>query len=523
MTESSKSKTPFFTFSNTLEEQRNELENNELIKRFAVSREELSSDKYRPLYHFVSPESTLNDPNGLCFWQDKWHLFYQGFPVENEGNFHPVHWGHTISDDLIHWGDLPYAIYPDPEQSCFSGATLVEDDRVVAMYHGVGRGNFVALSRDPLLLNWEKLTGDAVIKPEEFISCPRVFDPCIWKGIDYYYCLSGGVEANKHGKHEHRADFLFRSKDLVHWEFLHNFIDGDLFGHVGDDGACPYFWPIGGDKHILLHYSHMSGGAYMIGYCNRSTDKFCVVNGGDFCFGATGLGSVHAPSACPAPDGSGDVICIFNMNSAKPTPPWNQIMSLPRRLSLYDQDRLAQVPAGDIESLRGEKSSVAPISLEANKEITLENINGDCMEMEVEIDPMDTNYIEVKVLRSPDSEEFTRVTFYRNRGYRSTLHRESPAKCDSIISLDNSHSSIASDVRARLPENGGFDLPEGEILKLRVFIDRSIVEVFANDRQCVALRVYPERDDSTGVSIMAKGREAKLLKLNVWQMKSIYV
>jgi beta-fructofuranosidase len=380
----------------------------------------------------------------------------------------------------------------------------------------------VAVSSDPLLLNWEKLTGEAVIKPEDFLSCPRIFDPCIWKGIDYYYSLCGGVEPNKHGKREHRADFLFRSKDLVHWEFLHNFIDGDLFGHVGDDGACPYFWPIGDNKHILLHYSHMSGGAYMIGDYNRAADKFCVGNGGDFCFGRTGYGSVHAPSACPATDGSGDVICIFNMNAAKPTPPWNQIMSLPRRLSLYDGDRLAQVPAGNIESLREEQSSVAPMILEANKEIVLENIDGDCMEMEVEVDAMDANFIELKILRSPDSEEFTRIAFYKNRGYRSTLHRERCSRSDSIISLDNSNSSIAPDVRARLPENGGFDLPDGDPLKLRIFIDKSIVEVFANDRQCVALRVYPERDDSTGVSILAKGSEAKLLKLAAWQMGGVY-
>jgi beta-fructofuranosidase len=64
---------------------------------------------------------------------------------------------------MIHWKDLPYAIYPDPEECCYSGATFVEEDRVIAMYHGTKVGNMVAISRDPLLLNWEKLTGKAVI------------------------------------------------------------------------------------------------------------------------------------------------------------------------------------------------------------------------------------------------------------------------------------------------------------------------------------------------------------------------
>ncbi len=67
-----------------------------------------------------------------------------------------------------------------------------------------------------------------------------------------------------------------------------------------------------------------------------------------------------------------------------------------------------------------------------------------------------------------------------------------------------------------------FTLPDGEPLKLRIFIDKSVVEVFANGRQCLALRVYPERKDSVGVSIRAQGSDAVLRRLDAWQMKSIY-
>lgn len=465
----------------------------------------------------MSPESTLNDPNGLCFRQNRWHLFYQGYPPEDPRQ----HWGHAISDDLIHWQDLPYAIYPDPEMCVFSGSTLVEDDRVIAMYHGTECGNMVAISRDPLLLNWEKLTGDAVIKPENFPDLPRVFDPCVWKQGDWYYSLSAGVLPNRHGWRQHRADFLLRSKDLVTWEYLHNFIDDDWFGYVGDDGACPYFWPIG-DRHILLHFSHMSGGHYLIGQYDTEAQKLLVANGGDFTFGAVGRGSIHAPSACPAPDGSGDIICIFNVNPGKPTPPWNQIMSLPRRMSLYDGDCLAQEPVGDIESLRGAKVSMGPLALAPNVETVLEEVGGDCLEIEAEFDPRTAQFVEFNVLRSPGKEEFTRIAFYRNRGFRTTNHRARPPQTNSIISLDTTDSSRLRDAAVRLPENGPFVLPEGENVKLRIFIDRSIVEVFANGRQCVAERVYPGRTDSTGVSVRAKGAEAKLLKLNAWQMKSIY-
>ena len=60
------------------------------------------------------------------------------------------------------------------------------------------------------------------------------------------------------------ADFLFRSKDLATWEYLHPFTEDDRFTLVGDDGACPYFWPIG-DRWILPFFSHMSGGQYLLG------------------------------------------------------------------------------------------------------------------------------------------------------------------------------------------------------------------------------------------------------------------
>ncbi|MDP7135132.1 MAG: GH32 C-terminal domain-containing protein, partial [Planctomycetota bacterium] len=78
--------------------------------------------------------------------------------------------------------------------------------------------------------------------------------------------------------------------------------------------------------------------------------------------------------------------------------------------------------------------------------------------------------------------------------------------------------SLAPDIQARPPEIAPFDLEEGEALKLRILIDRSVVEVFANGRQCVALRVYPERSDSLGLSLRAQGQEALLKTLDAWQM-----
>jgi beta-fructofuranosidase len=506
---------PQYTFAETLAEQEEQLKTNPWLQRVFESRAAQAGDPHRPIYHYVNPEGRLNDPNGLCFWQGRWHLFYQAYPPEDTRQ----HWGHAVSDDLVHWRDLPLAIYPQPEDKCFSGSTLVEEDRVIAIYHGIAAGTMVAVSSDPLLLNWEKVTGQAVIPLPKAGDEPlpyNIFDPCIWKSDGTYYALTAGTMNEGPGGKPIRAEFLHRSKDLAKWEYLHPFLEDDQYGMIGDDGACPYFWPIG-DRHILLHYSHTSGGKYLLGDYDTERDKFVVTYGSDFNFGPHAPGGVHAPSACP--DGKDGVIAIFNMNPAKPTEGWNQIMTLPRRLTLIGKDQLGIEPAGDIESLRGEHTHVDALTLPANGEIVLEGVHSNAMELLAEIDPKGAPLVELNVLRSANAEEVTRIAFLRERGYRDRTRR---GPLPGVISLDNTRSSILPDVRSRPPETAPVAMEKGEPLKLRVFIDKSVVEVFVNGKQCVALRVYPGREDSVGVSFRAQGQEAQLQSLDAWQMENIY-
>ncbi len=526
------SRVPQYTFASTLDEQLEQVKANPLVLRFKESRKKLAKDPHLPLYHFVSPENRLNDPNGLCYWQGRWHLFYQAYPPEDPRQ----HWGHAISDDLIHWEDLPLAIYPNPEYQCYSGSALVEDDRVIAMYHGTLVGNMVAVSSDPLLLNWEKVTGKAVIDIKSSTGEPlpyNVHDPNIWKKDGVYYSLSNGRVKEGPGGKNVRANFLFRSNDLANWEYLHKFVEDDIFTQVGDDGACPYFWPIG-DRYILPFYSHTSGGQYFLGDYDTERDKLVVTSHGKFNFGASGPAGVHAPSATP--DGEGGVIIVFNMNPGKPTDGWNQIMTLPRRLTLTSKDDLGIEPYGDIESLRYDHQQVEAMTIPANNEIVLENIRGNAMEIIAEIDPKEAPMIEMNVLRSPNKEEFTRIALFKDRGLRvltpyRTMDVPAPTEEElaqgkrirnSLISVESSYSSILPDVLSRAPETAPVLIEPGETIKLRVFIDKSVVEVFVNGKQCVAVRVYPGLEASTGVSLRSQGSESQLVSLDAWQMKNIY-
>ena len=537
---------PKFTFGTTLQEQEDQLKNNPLVLRFAESRRGFAKTpqgRNRPIYHMSSPEGRLGDPNGLCFWNGNWHLFYQAYPPDDRRQ----HWGHTVSRDLVHWKDLPYALYPGPEQAVYSGSTYVEDDRVIAMYHGTLVGNMVALADDPLLLNWSKILkdGSAVIPMLSPAGVPlpySVFDPAIWKKDGIYYSLSAGKAPNGPGGKEVATGYLFKSRDLANWEYQHEFVQGDRFTLIGDDYACPYFWPIG-DRYIMNFFSHMSGGQFLLGDYDKVNDKFLVTSGS----GSSGVGP---PSSTP--DGKGGVIVVYNVGG---------VMSIPRRLTLVGTDAVGQEPAGDLASLRYNEKAIGAMKLPANKELVLDGISGNTMEINLEIDMKNAQMIELDVLRSPDKEEYTRIVFYRGGGFGSgrayglgllpvakgdpvpaeyyTTFNGSmlrfllngapiPAPAEggrtntraSIITIETSYSSLGRS--SRPPLSAPVSLGKDETLKLRVFLDKTVVEVFVNGKQALAANVNPLRENSVGVSLRSQGEDSELRFLEAWQMKGIY-
>ena len=177
----------------------------------------------------------------------------------------------------------------------------------------------VAVSRDPLLLNWEKLTGQPVIPfgaEDEALLPHGVFDPCIWSSDGTYYALSAGIiPCRPDGKHV-ATEYLFRSRDLEAWEYLHTFIEGDRFTVLGDDGACPYFWPIGDRHNPGLLQPHERGSIL----ARRLRPEARQARGR--CARPVQLRR-RIPGRCPRrrrprPDGEGGVIVLFNMNAGKP-------------------------------------------------------------------------------------------------------------------------------------------------------------------------------------------------------------
>ena len=490
----------------------------EQVRAFTRNRENTAGDPYRPLYHFSAPGNMIHDPNGLCQWQGLYHIFYQYHKGKG------VKWGHACSKDLLHWKDLPVAIVPTIEADCFSGQTLVEDDRVIAMYHGTGVGNMIATANDPLLLNWSKNPDNPVIRDwtENYKTSSvlpyRIFDPCIWKEENgYYYSLSGSFQDG-----EIRVDcigetVIFRSRDLSHWEYLGPMLLDGYYSDPGEDIAVPNFWPIGNGKHMLLCHSHLRASRGYIGTFDLESARFYPdyhfrVNYGNF-----RNAGIHAPSATV--DEKNRLIAIFNMKEGKPARDWDGVMSLPRVFSLAEDNSLQINPIEEMEGLRFDQKQLDEFVIPANTEINLDGIAGKAMELRAVFQPGKAREIGIKILRSPGSEEYTTIRYYsegQKPGFIEAYKEER------LLSVEVSNASLRDDVRPRMPEMGPVIVGENEPLELRIFIDRSIVEVFANGRQCLSVRVYPQREDSREVSVFSLGNESKLLSFDAWQMHSVW-
>jgi beta-fructofuranosidase len=171
------------------------------------------------------------------------------------------------------------------------------------------------------------------------------------------------------------------------------------------------------------------------------------------------------------------------------------------------------------------------------------------MEISAEIDMKNSQMVEMNILRSPKKEEYTRIIVYKGKGYNGKglsyisapetafmpadlvplftdgkLSSQLPLRAPSysLISIETTFASSLPDANFSAPLTLPFYLNPGETVKLRIFIDKSLVEVFVNGRQTLSASVRPDRDDSMGVSIRSQGQEAELISLDAWQMMSIY-
>lgn len=494
--------------------------NNQMVKETRLLHRDISlSDPYRPAYHFTAPYGWMNDPNGTVFWKDKWHLFYQYAPDMLHDGPALAHWGHAVSEDLVHWVDLPIALTPQPgsydEMGCWSGTAIVDGDRVIANYHAHQGGNCLAVSSDDMLIKWEKLPGNPFIPfdPE------KTYDPCIWKNDGVYNSITGRITGAKYGDGRDQefggndVAYLYQSKDLDHWAYIGEFYYGGLFTNPGEDCACPDFFSIG-DKFMLLFLSHNQGAQYYIG--DYTDNRFIPRKHGRMNFtkpSLTHLGSSGDFAAPIAWEGSnGRRIVIAWVTEGRPfehlkKAGWAGIMSLPRDISLDANGDLLIKPVPELKRLRFNHRNWSNITLTENDKKAFTENKMNAMEIRTVIDLHQANRIVLNICVAPNQSEYTSIIYDRI--------------CNTIT-LDPASSSTDKEITGIEPQIAPLLLHDKEKLDLTIYIDHSIVEVFANERQCITKRIYPQNSGSTGIELRSTGGNAFVESLDIWDMNSIW-
>lgn len=454
-------------------------------------RERVLADPARPCYHFVVPEGVAMpfDPNGAIHWQGRYHLFYI-FQDTRLGR-RADHYGHVSSTDLFHWRHHPTGLV----DGMYSGNCFLNREGVPTLcYHQAGRGNAFAVAADEDLNEWRKLPTNP-ITPATRPGDPhhgkyRSWDPFGWLQGDAYYAIFGG-----------ERPAVAKAPELGgEWRYV-----GDLFAHgvdgvsLAEDVSCPDLFRLGG-KDVLLCISHRLGCRYYVGEWRG--EQFHPERHERMSFADNAF---FAPESL-VDDKGRRIMWAWILDEpqfgARSAHGWSGTLSLPRVLSLGDDGRLRMDVPAEIEALRYGAVRQAPGVVQADAELTVDGIAGDSLEIVVEMEGMGASAYGVKVRASPDGREETPV-FYDAK--------------ESLLKIDTHRSGPEDTPRA--VEAGPLDLRLGERLKLRIFVDRSVVEVFANDgRQALARRIYPARQDSVGVRLFAEGGSARAVSLRAWQI-----
>ncbi len=490
-------------------------------------------ERYRPQFHFSPEVNWMNDPNGLVYAGGEYHLFYQYNPWGIRWGH--MSWGHAVSTDLVHWKHLPVALYEENGVMIFSGCAVV-DAKNTSGFGTAARPPLVAIytghtskKQDQRLAysidrgrTWTKYGGNPVLDMgEKDFRDPKVF----WHEPTSRWVMVVSLAAAK------RLQF-YGSTDLKEWTHLSDF--GPAGKVEKPNWECPDLFelPIEGRKEGTPGSTRWvlevdmgsgsiaggSGGEYFVGtfdgerFVNDNPDDqvLWVDYGRDF-YAAVSFSDI------PARDGRRIWIGWFNNweTALLPTKPWRSAQSIPRTLSLRETKdglRLVQRPVRELTRLRGEPYRLdAPTSDLATVGRALASRDfGLHYEIDLEIEVRDAKSCGIEVRKG--NSETTPIGFDRNE--RDQNRGE--------VFVDRTGSGDGA-FHKRFPGRhaGPVELEDGRV-GLRIFVDTSSVEVFAQDGiLAISDRIFPS-PESRGIELFSRGGSARLTKLVVWPLRSIW-
>ncbi len=461
------------------------------------SRQSLAHDPLRPLYHFLPPANWMNDPNGLIQWGDEYHLFYQYNP--NAAVWGDIHWGHAVSKDLVHWEDLPIALAPTPggpdADGCWTGCAVDHNGTPTLIYTGK-QGDVenvcLATSTDDLR-TWQKHSANPVISgPPADHNLIGFRDPYVWRENGQWHMMIGA------GTQRGSKTLLYQSPDLVDWEYTSIVELGNAHSTMCE---CPNFFQFD-DRHVLICSPWQTDDAFY--YSGELEER-----GLDYDqTGRVDYGkSLFAPQVFQDKKGRWLMFGWLKERrtvEAHKTVGWAGVMSLPRQLTLGPDGSLQSQPVPELQKLRGDQLVLENMSILAGSERPL-LVQGNCLEIQIDL-LSKTGIGGLKVCCAPDDSEYTLIS------YDASTNE---------IALDTQHASLSPEA---MQERHTYTLPDTDSQphKLHIFIDRSVIEIFTTDRQCLTTRMYPTNPDSLGIKLFAQGSNLHVPHMSIWQLDAIW-
>ena len=468
-------------------------------------------DSYYPAFHLAAPAGWINDPNGLCHFHGRTHVYYQHNPYETVWG--PMHWGHLSSEDLITWKHEPIALAPSIEadrDGCWSGSAVTGDDGLLYVFytgyrrltdHDHENGDMrrhhevqcLATSEDGIRFEKRGVVVDNPAKLANFRD-PKVFR----KGDSWYMVL--GQESE-----DHRGQIrLFESADLLTWT------DDGVIYECPEPGVfmleCPDLFEIDG-KWVLV-FSAM--GLTPVGYKNRARDMVGYVVGTwqagspfEALTGFTPLDLGHnyyAPQSFVAQDGRrlqfGWMRPPFDL-APEQRHQWCGQMTVPRQLSLTDDNRLTQAPISEIDALFESVGHGGDVTLGANEKIKLGD-NVSCCRVRITLD------------RTANTSERVGLLI-------GCSHLARPL----FVGYDDLTGWVVCDRAGAITgARGHRGVPvSGDTLALEVLVDHSCVEVYVNGGLATFTELfYPAVNESKSLLLASECGVTHITELEVSQL-----
>ena len=472
---------------------------------YEIKKEAEIAIENRPVFHLTPRVGWLNDPNGFSFYDGLYHLFYQYNPYRPFWG--PMHWGHVISRDLLHWTYQPAVLAPDQPydngNGCFSGsAQTLDDGRQILLYTGVSwekqsDGSMKEIQQQCIASGdgevYEKYEKNPVISSDQL---PKGYDrsnfrdPKLWKEKDgSWRCVTVSRNETNGG-----GVLLFESSDCISWKFKS--VMAENMNRFGRMWECPDFFTLDGQNVLIvstmemeaeeLEYPNGNGVVCQIGHFDNQTGQFHSISSQSVDYGI----DFYAPQTMLAPDGRRILIGwmqnLASVNQHSEKEPWFGQMTIPRELSVK-KGRLIQRPVRELDACRHNMVSYTNAIISGEK--TLKGVCGRIADIELSIAPQseENRYYMFEMRFAQDDKHYTSLRYHPH---------------ESELELDRSYSgsriAMVHKRSCKVQDNGGS-------LKLRVVIDRFSAEVFVNDGKQVMSITFKTDLNAEKISFVADG------------------